>query len=292
MNILKKLRLTAYLTQEELAEKVGTSLLAYQQWESKEKKIPTAKVKKLCQILETSDSEITTGISPFDKFGGDHLPSHQTYYGDAALHFKSGMNLVVGITEREREKFSSFHQFDDDFFNFETLDNRIIFVRKDSISEIYLSSEAHDDYGPDEYDSINIFEPSENSWVNYENYFLSEMLGDREGMCPKVHKTILRLRRDKCEAVIDEITERATSIEWQLNSGKKRSLCFVSDEIVANAALPLSHKTSTFVTIGIEQGNYYDRTAIIPFGSVEYFSFPKHMYNRARLKDLSEELDG
>ena len=63
------------------------------------------------------------------------------------------------------------HQFQGDgaFISVESLDNRIVFVRRAAITDVYFSSDAYDTYGPEEYEGYLGVEPDDEFWKIVEN---------------------------------------------------------------------------------------------------------------------------
>lgn len=66
---LKRIRLSHYMTQKDVAAKVGVSQPHYHRWECGAAPIPQSQLKQLAKALHTSVDEILGKPRPFDLFG-------------------------------------------------------------------------------------------------------------------------------------------------------------------------------------------------------------------------------
>lgn len=149
---LKSLRAAAGLTQKKVAAAVGVSQPNYQRWESGMVPVPQDKVEKLAAALGTSADAIVGRYVPIEVHlvGGRGIDDAHVYYGEVAIHFKGGGKpLLVSISDAV---FSELHrdlQGSEDFVCFRSLANQSILLHAKAVSDLYFSSEAYDDFGPE-----------------------------------------------------------------------------------------------------------------------------------------------
>ena len=148
---LKQFRVRAGLTQAELAKKVGVSQPNYQRWEAGSAAVPEAKLAKLAKILKTSPEALLGRHPPiearlYDASAGDDL----NYYGEVAIHFLGGGEpLLLSISEAEFDKLYRDLQLSSKFVTVSSLANQTVSIRVKAILDVYFSSEAYDDCGPE-----------------------------------------------------------------------------------------------------------------------------------------------
>lgn len=165
-NPLQRLRTQLGLSQAAVAEMVGVSQPNYHRWESGAARIPEDKIKKLAKALK-STADVLRGASRYAAAPLSFLSDEDGYWGEAVLHFASGSEpVVVSISERERERLEADLQSEErGFVEVVGLCNEYYLVRRDAISECYLSDEAADCYGaPD---------------VSYSNFLPIQLVDDR-----------------------------------------------------------------------------------------------------------------
>src|SRR4051794_25667943 len=98
---LKKIRLSHFLTQKEVAEKLGMSQPNYQRWESGAAPVPKRQLKRLARVLRTTADELLGKARPFDFFGIEPgADPERQYFGEVAIHFNSAKHpLLLPISE-------------------------------------------------------------------------------------------------------------------------------------------------------------------------------------------------
>lgn len=153
---LRRARKARKFTQVGLAEQVGVNQATLARWESGRSAIPEEKASLLSAILGVpiGIAKSRTAVKPSNASLDTQERESQDdrhYFGEVAIHFRSGGRpLMVSIDEAARS--SIYVQFDQrsiSSITFETLDNRTVFVRKASISDLHLSSDAVDTFGPE-----------------------------------------------------------------------------------------------------------------------------------------------
>jgi transcriptional regulator with XRE-family HTH domain len=148
---LKRFRVRAGMTQAKVAEAVGVTQPNYHRWEVGSAPIPVMQLKKLAKVLTTS-SDAILGRHPAitTSLYNNSVRDNLSYYGEVAIHFcGGGAPLLLSISE---DAFTRLHrdlQADVAFVTVESLANQTVAVRTKAIADLYFSSEAYDDFGPE-----------------------------------------------------------------------------------------------------------------------------------------------
>ncbi|MBR7985494.1 helix-turn-helix transcriptional regulator [Burkholderia cenocepacia] len=311
MSPLKKMRLAAGFTQAEVAETMGVSQPTYQRWESGNTPVPAAKVKKLARSLAVTVDEILGKRAPFDLFGiEDGVPDERTFFGEAAVHFRT-KGILLPISEAAR---SSLHRQLFEYRNFlvvETLDNRMVFIRREAVEDIYFSSEAYDTYGPDHYDDHLGILPDDDFWTIVEhaqmpefiegelsserisevldNFYLTDDALDELVKSGKVDECDRERVKADAAQKSQNFYERATTISWQLSSGKRRRE-YVGESDAIYAVLKAVEDGEDFESMIYLPLEGYHRTVFIASDTIDYIFVPKHKYREADLEAMDEAL--
>ncbi|WP_196486840.1 helix-turn-helix domain-containing protein [Burkholderia stagnalis] len=312
MSPLKKRRLAAGLTQAEVAKAVDVSQPSYQRWESGNTPVPAGKLKKLARVLQTSVDEILGKAVPFDLFGIEKgVPDDRTFFGEIAVHFRTG-GILLPISEAARSNVLQQLFENRKFMVIESLDNRIVFVRCQAVADIYFSSEAYDTYGPEEYEDHLGILPEDDFWKIIEHREMPEFL-DGEVDAQRISEVLANIdlsdealddlvkvgeiaEGEREQARIDlnervnELFERATTISWQLSSGKQRRE-YIGDAKDVFLTLNLLEEDGGFDSMICLPLEGYHRTIYVSPRELDYLYVPKHRYREAELEVL-EELDG
>lgn len=289
---LKKQRLSACMTQAQVAEAMGVSQPNYQRWESGAAAVPTGKIKKLAKILGSTVDDLLGKPKRFDFFGNDEtVEDEYTFFGTVAFHFASGSSpLLFPISVGMRDSLHSQLITENGFVIAGSLDNRVAYIRRAAIADVYFSSDACDDNGPEAYDNyVGVF-PDEDFWQ------IAEWADDPDAIKSE-HAP------GRIQAVINEITtatddmqvqfsNRAKNITWQLSSGQLRQeysyenvdmydafslINITPDDLDEPIYLPLSG---------------YHRSIFINKTAVDYITIPSHKYNEGELKSDERDIDG
>src|SRR5262249_29411701 len=150
MNKLKKFRVAADKTQAEVAKVVGVSQPNYHRWEAGQAQIPDGQLKKLAKALKTTPEALLGRHPPMEAHIYDDERPDLSYYGDVAIHFPcGGKPLVLAISETEYRSLHRKLQGDTPFVSVQSLANQTVAMRIKAISDLYFSSEAYDDFGPE-----------------------------------------------------------------------------------------------------------------------------------------------
>ena len=148
---LKQFRVAARMTQAKLAAAVGVTQPNYHRWEVGTAPIPEAKLKKLAKVLKANPEALLGRYPPIRaSLYDDSVSADLSYYGEVAIHFRGGGEaLLLSISE---DAFARLHrdlQRDVAFVTVQSLANQTVVIRTKAVSDLYFSSEAYDDYGPE-----------------------------------------------------------------------------------------------------------------------------------------------
>lgn len=301
------------MTQMAVAEAMGISQPTYQRWESGAFPIPESKQKKLAKLLKTSLDRLLGKQPDFDIFGIDEdISDTRKYYGEVSIHFETGVPLLLPISIGSFSRLYQSIQNSDEFIVTESLDNRIVFIRKAAIADIYFSSDAYDDYGPESYSgNLGIF-PDDEFWTfveylenpecldqelerevilrltkehDFSGHHIDELLSSGE-ISSEEHHQALKVFQERIEALID----RSRKIIWQLSNGKVRNVEILENKEIYEALSLTEVDPSNLDPICLPVEGYH-RTVFIQKTLIDYISAPKHKYYDGAL-DSTEEILG
>lgn len=316
---LKKLRLLAGKTQKEIASAVGTSQPNYQRWESGKSSVPKSKVNKLAKILGAKQQEILGEPLMFDYANLDPgIPDHRTYFGTVAFHFVGpGSPLLLPISEEDRTKIHSNFDSDKSFFSISTFDNRVVFVRREALADIYFTSDnCGIDPGPEKYNDYYGTDPDDDFWLAIEHigksngeYYI-EYYPDalEEEYVDKVFKRIVssekalnalvadgRIKLSEIanikkndDELLDALIHKARHVTWQLCNGKVRHHNI--DEPDALLSIPSLTWNDDDTALDIEFEGYY-RNVLLNKDAIDYISVPGHTYRSVLIKERETLFD-
>lgn len=313
---LKKSRLLASLSQQELASKLGVSQPTYQRWESGTKEIPATKLRKLAKVLNVAVELLEGKMPPFDYLGYDReFEDDRRYFGEVVFHFAGGGKpLIIPISLAQREKLMGQISENVCFSRVSSLDNRTVIIRLQAVADIFFSSEAYDDFGPEAelYDHGPGTFPDDIFWEVVERIEDPDALDE---FSPDVVKDVLErsvLTEEQLEELInsgkvreeergkvrhdadkltDQLSEFASSVVWQLSNGMKRSVYFDSDSDIFAVASELE-----ILEVGESEMLYlnaegYHRGIFVNPASVDYFTFPTQRLNRGMVQEREQSID-
>lgn len=307
---LKKQRLQLGLTQQEVASKLGISQPNYHRWETGTAQVPKAQLKRLARVLRVTPDELLDKPKPFDYWGTDEgAEDERKYFGELALHFAGGSYpLLLPISELSRRL--TYRQLSGDslFIVVVTLDNRTVLIRRSAIADAYFSSEAYDDYGPDEYDNgghLGVF-PDDVFWhiaeYLYELHLLDEEYESEE--IENVVRLIHAYQPEEVEAAEDTFYSRANNVEWRLTSGRVGRAAVDREElmesfgryhlvpeIAADMAMDnyREDEDEHFLHLPVDGG--YHRSVLINVSNLDWISLPTHKWRETTLDEAEREVD-
>lgn len=308
-SILRRARKAHKLTQIQLAEQVGVNQATLARWETSKAAIPAEKASLLSAMLGVpisaaySRSALVAPKAPLQDDerkakDGDH------YFGEVALHFRSGGRpLMVSIDEAARSRI--YAQFDErsiSTLNFETLDNRTVYVRKSAISDLHFSGDAVGTFGPEHgrygeavrgmasTDDPEFADPEADDDGDPVDAFAGQPLGlSREfwralSNEPLDESTPADIR-DAVEHALSSNNVRtyellATYMFWQVEKAQRRGMpCSdkpdLSDGLFVLEAGGVDDNEMLHLCCGAAGG--YHHSVMVNFNSLEYLTVPTHM---------------
>ncbi|MDE2421092.1 MAG: helix-turn-helix transcriptional regulator [Gammaproteobacteria bacterium] len=314
---LKKARLLAGKTQVEVAEAMGVSQPNYQRWEAGNASIPAGKIKKLAKVLETNVEAILGKAQAFDTMGIDgSISDSRTYFGEVAIHFAIPQaSLLLPLSEEQRLSIHNQLENNQNILIIESLDNRIVFIRRKSIYDIYFSSEAYGDFGPEHPNykhNLGIL-PNDDFWYFIENIeFIDDIKEEYEEerfneLCDliifseeKLDQRIAAgdIAAEKREEIIasaskclEKLFQRATTITWQLLSGQIRQENIIEKEVVYDTFERIMFDPDDLDDLIYLPIEGYHRSIFINKNSIDYISIPMHTFNEGSLKERERLID-
>ncbi len=295
---------------------VGVTQPSYQKWEAGRTKVPAGKIEALAKALTTTPAKLSGALQKFDMFGIDKSVSDdRKYYGEVAIHFAStSPPVLLPLSEAAREELQDSINGGCRFIKVWSLDNRLMFIRRDAVADIYFSSEAHDDYGPDSYGDHLGVHPDEDFWKivehldclecvedEFESFRIEEVVArvslSDENLDEFVAKGSVKFEekekvRKEAGDDCDRLMNRARSVVWQLSGGRLRN-----ERISDNKALYKSFSLLAMSELD-ECGDFlylspegYHRSIALRLSAIDYISVPAHKFNEGQIDSAEEELD-
>lgn len=316
---LKQFRVGAGMTQAKVAAAVGVTQPNYHRWEVGAAPIPDAKLKKLAKVLKATPEAILGRHPPIKaSLYDDSVSDDLSYYGEVAIHFCGGGEpLLLSISE---DAFSRLHrdlQGDSSFVTVESLANQTVAIRTKAISDLYFSSEAYDDYGPEHgtYNShINLQIPDTRDWEIIERLACGEdgiedfdaadvervrkmiMITDEqyEKLVADGHIKAedLEREREKNQVKTDRILNMALKTTYQLSTGKLRSDVYRHEELydAFYELIDFDGGISADDMIRLEVEGPH-RIIFINKGALDYVAMPTHQFKEGSIERTAEEMD-
>jgi len=318
-NKLKQYRVRAGLTQTQLAKSVGVSQPNYQRWESGNVQVPAGKLKKLAKVLNANADALLGKHPPvetrlYDKSVGEDL----SYYGEVAVHFKGGGKpLLLSISDGAFSRMHRELQQENTFLAVESLANQTVIIRARSISDLYFSSEAHDDYGPEhgKYSGhVQLQMPDDRDWeivealaydgIDLEDFekedvervssriMITDEQYDELVADGKIKPEDLEGEKKKNQKVTNRIFDLATKVKYQFSSGKRRCVDVLDEESLFETFCELTDfgedVDDHLIRLPIEG---WHRIAFINKDALDYVMLPTHRFNKGRTEVDAKMLD-
>lgn len=317
---LKQFRVAAGMTQAKVAAAVGVTQPNYHRWEVGVAPVPEAKLKKLAKVLKANPEALLGRHPPiraslYDSSVSDDL----SYYGEVAVHFCGGGEpLLLSISE---DAFTRLHrdlQGDAAFVTVQSLANQTVVIRTKAVSDLYFSSEAHDDYGP-EHDTytnhIDIRIPDARDWEIIECLAEDDLEEDYDPVdVERVRNMImitdeqyeklatdglikaddLESERAKNRADTDRIMNAATKATYQFSTdGKQRSVTVYESEDLFDAFYELIDFDGDISSEGMIRWEAEGRHRIIFINkeALDYVAIPTHKFEEGRVERTAQELE-
>jgi transcriptional regulator with XRE-family HTH domain len=317
---LKQFRIALGMTQAKVAAAVGVTQPNYQRWESGSAPIPEAKLKKLAKVLKTDPQAILGKHPPIEAgFYDDSVSDDLNYYGEVSIHFLGGgAPLLLSISEGAFSRLHRDLQGDNAFVTVESLANQTVAIRTKAIADLYFSSDAYDDYGPEHGTYVNhiaIQMPDPRDWeivealasdeVGLEEFEPAHVQRVREKIMitdeqyeklvaeGRIKGEDLEKERAKDKEETDLIFEMALNTIYQLSTGQRRSVYVDDPENLFNAFYELADfqggdPADDMIRLEAE-GRH--RIIFINKSALDYVVIPSHKYNEGRIDAHAAVLD-
>lgn len=320
MNVkLKQFRIAAGMTQAKVASAVGVTQPNYHRWEVGAAPIPEAKLKKLAKVLKTTTDSLLGKHAPIRaSIYDDIAPDNLSYYGEVSIHFSGGGEpLLLTISEEAFERLHRDLQGTEPFVTVESMANQTVIIRIRAVSDLYFSSEAYDDYGPQhgQYEHhVDVRIPDPRDWEIIERLAWD---GDLDGFDPadveRVSKMVmitdeqykklvadgsikpedLAAEQAKNQAETNQIFEAAQYTIYQLSTGQRRKVRVDRPESLFDAFYELiDYGGTTFDgdMVRLEAEGVH-RTIFINKHTLDFVSIPTHRLNEGRTERDAEIID-
>ena len=317
---LKQFRVAAGMTQAKVAAAVGVTQPNYHRWEAGAAPVPEAKLKRLAKVLKTSPEALLGRHPPirtslYDSSVSDDL----SYYGEVAVHFCGGGEpLLLSISE---DAFTRLHrdlQADAAFVTVQSLANQTVVIRTKAVSDLYFSSEAHDDYGPEHgtyTNHIDVRIPDARDWEIIECIADDDLDEDYDPVdVERVRNMImitdeqyeklvtdglikaedLENERAKNRAETDRIMNAATKATYQFSTeGKQRSVTVYESEDLFDAFYELIDFHGDVSSEGMIRWEAEGRHRIIFINkeALDYVAIPTHKFEEGRVERTAQDLE-
>src|SRR5258708_36967624 len=140
-NRLKYYRVQNAKTQTEAARAAGVTQPAYQRCETGKVAIPQSNLAKLAKHFKTTEAELLGTHPPIEAaFYDDNAPEHLQYYGEIAVHFKSGTEpWALSISEASRSNADLHSHNNPQLFMFKDKGNASAAIRREPVYSLYVS---------------------------------------------------------------------------------------------------------------------------------------------------------
>jgi transcriptional regulator with XRE-family HTH domain len=318
-NKLKKMRQKAGLTQAELAKAAGVTQPHYQRWEAGKSEPPADKLAKIASALGVAATALKAGTSPvFATLYDETSLPESSYYGEAAFHFAGqGKPLLISISEAEHRNLFAELQHNSTFIVVQSLSNQLIAVRRAALADVYLSSEAYDDFGPEHgtyeepcalqlTDSVDwdIIEAIANDVLDFNDDLFDEerVAAVQKLLERKSAKEIADIVADGYIAEddveetraaeqreIDRVFELATSVKYQFSNGIVRVIGSLDagDLYMGFGDVFGDFDPEDDTILVREEGGYHRAFSINPL-VLDYVSVPLNQWERGRSEAFGE----
>ena len=221
----------------------------------------------------------------------------RSYYGEVAIHFVgSGSPLLLPISIAQQSALCVALEQYDEFVSVESLDNRTVLIRRSAIADVFFSSDACDDYGPDDYGTQHLGIHTDDAFWKIAEYFdCTEAL---EGAFTEAEIMLARAEAigdghpESVTAVLERFTRRARLTEWQLSDGRSRSI-FLSDSSAISSLCNALRDGEAGEAIRFGPDGYHRLIFLNP-RAVDYVAVPSHKLREVEVElaadDLSENV--
>lgn len=295
MKPLQRIRISQFMTPQEVAEKVGTTEEDYRRWEVEGEPVPSQFLKRLAKAFEVTVDELLGKPKPFDMSATSKtIGANRQYFGEVAVHFPSGKNpLLLPISVAQRHTiYQQMNNPDRSIIAIESLDNRTVLIPRAAIADMYLSSDAYDTFGPEDrdyYGYLGVY-PDDEFWrivADAGEDLASEEVPDE--FDPAYVTQVLGFMSEMDDEGRDRFIARTQNITWQLRSGVLREALVDLDESLFGAVASFGDLDDEAATHFEDHFHVsaegYHRSIFINIDQAEWISIPSHRLHEAELAE-------
>ncbi len=215
------------------------------------------------------------------------------------------------MSEAERSTLHAMLQGSDAFVEVTSLDNRTVFIRRKAVAGVFFSSEAYDDYGPDDYGDQHLgIYPDDAFWKVVEHYDSRECLDGEfsdqeiEDVIAKISMTESDLddliangsiqadERDKVREDAKETTDRfltrARYVTWQLSGNRVRHVSVSENKALYETFSMLTLSDGDELVYVAPEG--YHRSIFVSVATADYIAVPTHKFREGQVESNAEEM--
>lgn len=307
----KFIRARARISAQSAADALGVPLGTYLLIEKGSLPVPAKYLSRLAELLGTEPEALQGNTELFDYSCLLELPYARTYFGEVAFHFSSGgAPLLASISWADKINITAALNNNRAFIQFTTLQNQTIFVRHSAVTDVFLSDNSCDTYGPEEeiYNAPVMLEPNPLFWETAGELlgaFIEKEHGDDEfrrllepkesdfntdiaGRTLNEQEKLAALLQAQEEA--SKIFSYATRVHWQMGTQRRCQLIddntrmYESVKHLESAKLSklMSLKPVCFTTDEDQCDVHISPRAL------DYIAFPTHKYNIEVIEHLDE----
>lgn len=269
-------------------------------------------LKTTVEALQGRHAPIEAGF--YDKSVGEDL----NYYGEVAVHFVGGGKpILLSISDGAYSRLYRDLQRGFEFVTVESLANQTVVIRTKVIADLYFSSEAYDDHGPEHgsYEGhLELQMPDARDWEIVEALSFSDP--ESKGFAAKDVKRVsdrIMITDDQ----YDELVKEGSIKPEELKAAKERDQ--IETNKIFDLAIQLKYQFSNGIVRAVDDYETKDlfeafyllvdygedinddvirmpiagwhRTAFINKVALDYVMMPTHRFNEGRLEMDAEELD-
>lgn len=244
------------------------------------------------------------------------------YYGEVSIQFcGGGAPLLLSISDGAFRRLHEELQEDLAFVMVQSLANQTVVIRSGAIADLYFSSEAYDDCGPegevfrDYPDHVSIQMPDTRDWeivealaadgigledfdpVDVQRVTERVMITDEQYeklvADGRIKPEDLESEREKNQKETDLIFALANRTTYQLSSGNRRSVYVDGPERLYRAFSELidldgGQSADGMIVLAAEG---WHRTIVINKRALDYVMLPTHQYIQGKTEANSEDLE-
>ena len=145
---LERARIRAMFTQAAVARKIGVELDVYKKYENRKLEVPVDRSKEIADLLKCTPFEAQCR-TPLRSAGRCEPDDKHYYFGECVVRMAScPRTFVLPISELQSNDRHWLQKSSSPYLIVPALDNRLFIAGKRFVSDVFISSEAADEYAP------------------------------------------------------------------------------------------------------------------------------------------------